>query len=98
MNEKSIAQLYVMTAKIPEEGVEKFNEYESHVLPLLNEHGAKLERRLQSPDRLIEIHIIWFPSSQSFENYCTDPRRNEHIYLLVESGAEIELRVMKDLK
>ncbi|MBB3128696.1 hypothetical protein FHS19_003350 [Paenibacillus rhizosphaerae] len=62
MNEKSIAQLYVMTANIPEEGVEKFNDYESHVLPLLNEHGAKLERRLQSPDRLIEIHIIWFPS------------------------------------
>lgn len=44
--EISQAQLYVMTAKIPEDGVEKFNEYERLVLPLLGEHCAKIERRL----------------------------------------------------
>ncbi|WP_148931628.1 hypothetical protein [Paenibacillus methanolicus] len=91
------AQLYVMTARIPAEGVDKFNAYESHVLPLLGEHGARLERRLQSRDRLNEVHIIWFPSPKSFENYRTDPRRTEYAYLLVESGAAIELRVMKDV-
>ncbi|MCQ6559944.1 hypothetical protein [Paenibacillus mendelii] len=97
MDEKSISQLYVMTAKIPEEGVDKFNEYESLVLPLLREYGAKLERRLQSHDRLNEVHIIWFPSPQSFENYRKDPRRSQHAYLLVESGAVIELMIMNEL-
>jgi uncharacterized protein (DUF1330 family) len=98
MNEKAIAQIYVMTAKIPKAGIEKFNEYENRVLPLLKEHGAKLEKRLQSNDRLNEVHIIWFPTSQSFDNYRNDPKRSQYAYLLVESGATTELMIMNDLQ
>ncbi|MBD2871997.1 hypothetical protein [Paenibacillus arenilitoris] len=90
-------QLYVMSAKIPESGIEKFNEYESRVLPLLKEHGGILERRLQSHDRLKELHIIRLPSIQSFENYRDDPRRSQYTSLLVESGAATELTIMNDL-
>ncbi|MBO7745113.1 hypothetical protein I8J29_12965 [Paenibacillus sp. MWE-103] len=90
-------RFYVMTAKIPEAGAAKFNEYESLVLPLLRDHGAKLEKRLQSPDRLTEVHILWFPSPQSFEDYRNDPRRSRHAHLLSESGAVIELSLMTAL-
>jgi uncharacterized protein (DUF1330 family) len=98
MNEKAIAQYCVMTAKIPKAGIEKFNEYENRVLPLLKEHGAKLEKRFQSNDRLNEVHIIWFPTSQSFDNYRNDPRRSLCAYLLVESGATTELMIMNDVQ
>ncbi|WP_284638296.1 hypothetical protein [Paenibacillus silviterrae] len=98
MDEEAKPQVYVMTAKIPEEGIEKFNDYESRVIPLLKEHGAKLQKRLQSIDRLNEVHIIWFPSSQFFDNFRNDPRRSQFAYLLEESGATTHLMIMNELQ
>jgi len=96
VDEFNTGQLYVLTARIPQTGIEKFNEYESLVLPLLKEHGAKLERRLQSHDQLIEVHLIWFPSEQSFDSYRNDPRRSQYAHILAESGASTELIRMND--
>lgn len=84
-------QVYMMTAKIPKTGLEKFNEYERKVLPLLKEYGARLDRRLRTADLLTEVHLLWFPSTQAFATYRNDTRRAEHSHLLVESGASIEL-------
>lgn len=93
-----LSQLYVMTARIPESGVAQFNAYESGVLPLLADHGARLERRLRTEDGQHEVHIIWFPSERAFDDYRNDPRRSELANLLAESGAVTTVMRMKDVR
>ena len=78
-------------------GVDTFEQYERIVLPLLGEHGGRLERRLRSPDRLTEVHVVWFESRDAFAGYREDPRRTEQAHLLAESGAEIELLEVDDV-
>ncbi|GMK37773.1 hypothetical protein PCCS19_08270 [Paenibacillus sp. CCS19] len=92
-----LSQLYVMTARIPEAGVAQFNAYESCVLPLLADHGARLERRLRTEDGQHEVHVIWFPSGRAFDEYRNDPRRSQYAKLLVESGAVTTVMRMKDM-
>jgi uncharacterized protein (DUF1330 family) len=87
---------FALLVRVPVTGVERFEEYERLVLPLLDEHGGRLERRLRSPDRLTEIHIVRFESRQAFAGYREDPRRAEQAHLLSESGAAIELLEVDD--
>lgn len=88
---------YVLLARIPVEGVHAFQAYEEGVLALLGEHGGVLERRLRSPEELVEVHVISFPSYERFESYREDPRREAFSELLVSSGAEIELYELEDV-
>lgn len=46
---------YVLIADVPADGVDAFREYENAVLPLLGEHGSRLERRLRSADGHREV-------------------------------------------
>ena len=88
---------YALLVRLPVTGVERFEEYERGVLPLLDEHGGRLDRRLRSPDRLTEIHVVRFPSREAFAAYREDPRRTERAHLLAESGAEVELLEVDDV-
>ncbi len=88
---------YVMTAHLPARGIEAFRRYEDAVLPLLAEHGGRLERRLRSPDGRTEVHIVEFPSPESFESYRDDGRRQELLPVLDQSGASIELLELYDV-
>jgi hypothetical protein len=73
------------------------------VLPLLAEHGGRLERRLRSADGPdgsgddVEVHVVSFPSPEGFTAYRGDPRRAEHAHLLEASGARTELLEMQDV-
>jgi hypothetical protein len=82
---------FALLVRLPVTGVEKFDEYERRVLPLLDDHGGRLLRRLRSQDRLTEIHIVAFESREAFAGYREDPRRNEQVHLLTESGAAVEV-------
>jgi uncharacterized protein (DUF1330 family) len=82
---------YALFVRLPVTGVEKFALYEEHVLPVLDEHGGRLEQRLRSSDRLTEIHVVSFPSREAFAAYREDPRRTERAHLLAESGASVEI-------
>jgi uncharacterized protein (DUF1330 family) len=93
----SPAITYALLVRLPVTGVEKFEQYERRVLPLLDDHGGRLERRLRSPDRLTEIHIVEFESREAFAGYREDPRRAEQAHLLGESGAAIELLEVDDV-
>ena len=64
---------------------------------LLAEHGGRLERRLRSPDRLTEVHLLAFSSAESFAAYRDDPRRAEHAHLLERSGASVEVLEVEDV-
>jgi len=90
--------IMVMTAHIPLEGVVHFKAYEEAVLPLLKQHGGKIERRLSNGDGTVEVHILSFVNKQGFENYCYDPKRLEHTQLFEDSGAQTELRQMMDVE
>jgi uncharacterized protein (DUF1330 family) len=61
-----------------EEGVEGLRSYEARVLPIVRSHGGRLLSAfvprgdgLNRPD---EIHLLEFPSDESFASYRTDPR------------------------
>ncbi|AEF40967.1 hypothetical protein [Hoyosella subflava] len=82
---------YVMVARLSRDGIESFVRYEEIVLPLLTEHGGHLEQRLRSPDGLREVHVLWFPSPEAFEEYRSDYRRTAHKHLLDDSGATTEV-------
>ena len=88
---------YALLVKLPVTGVDTFEDYERRVLPLLDEHDGRLERRLRSPDRLTEIHIVSFTSREALAGYREDPRRVEHVHMLAESGASIEVLEVDDV-
>jgi len=60
-----------------EDGVESLRSYEAQVLPIMRSHGGRLlsafvPRRddRNTPD---EIHLLEFPSDESFAAYRADP-------------------------
>jgi hypothetical protein len=53
--------------------------YEDRVLPLLDDHGARLlfrgRRREDDPALPFEVHLTWFPHQRAFDAYMADERR-----------------------
>ena len=90
-------ETFVMIARIPAQGVALFRQYEERVLPLLEEAGGKLRRRLRNADGTIEVHVVWFPSTEVRERYRSDARRAAQAALLEQSQAVIELLALSDV-
>jgi hypothetical protein len=88
---------YMLLARVPEEGLGAFEAYESAVLPLLADHGGRLERRLRTPDRRVEVHLVSFPGDEDLARYRADPRRAAATPLLESSGATVELLAVHDM-
>lgn len=86
-----------LIARIPSDGVAAFQAYEDRVLPLLAEHGGRLERRLRNSDGTIELHIVGFATAAQLDHFRSDPRRAEAAPLLAQSGATSELLVLHDV-
>jgi len=55
--------------------INKFELYEKRVLPLLKRYGARLELCVRSLDNTTETHILYFPSTDAFDNFLADPVR-----------------------
>ncbi len=89
--------LLAIVARVPAEGVTRYQAYEARVLPLLAEHGGRLERRLRTRDEQVEVHIVSFESAEALSAYVGDPQRAELAPLLARSGAEIELLEVEDV-
>jgi uncharacterized protein (DUF1330 family) len=88
----------VLIARIPPSGVEAFQAYEDQVLPLLNEHGGRLQRRLRNEPGTVELHIVSFPSEAALQNYRSDPRRAAATHLLERSSATQERFSLRDVE
>ena len=67
-----------MLADVPREGVAAFQRYEAAVLPLLERHDGRLERRLRTADGQAEVHVLSFGSRAAYEAYSADPERRDH--------------------
>ena len=89
--------IFVLTVRMPAEGIEDFRAYEDAVLPLLPEFNGRLERRLRNVDGTIETHIVSFASDADFQNYRNDPRRAAQAWLLENSSAKLELLAMANV-
>jgi hypothetical protein len=96
-NENEKALTFVLIARIPPDGVEAFQAYEDRVLPLLDEYGGRLERRLRNELGTLELHIISYPSDMAHQKYRSDPRRTAAARLLETSAAKVELLSLRDV-
>ena len=96
-NENENALTFVLIARIPPDGVEAFRAYEDQVLPLLTEHGGRLQRRLRNETGTLEVHIISYPSNAVAQAYRNDPRRAAATHLLETSLAKVELLSLRDV-
>ncbi len=85
----------VILVKIPLHGIASFNQYEDLVLPLLKNHGGKLQERMRTPDQSTELHILSFESQSGFDNFLADPIREKYRPLLQNSNATSELFKME---
>ncbi|TNC22339.1 hypothetical protein [Amycolatopsis alkalitolerans] len=93
-----MAVTYLLLARLPDGQLAAFEAYENAVLPLLAEHGGRLERRLRTPDGRLEAHIVTFDGDEDFAAYRADPRRAAAAPLLASSGAQIDLHAMRDVR
>jgi len=97
MTENEGTLTFVQIARIPLEGVEAYQAYEDQVLPLLAEHGGRLQRRLRNESGISEGHIITYPSDAVAQLYRSDPRRVAATHLLEASLAKVELLSLRDV-
>jgi uncharacterized protein (DUF1330 family) len=96
-NENENALTFVLIARIPPEGVEAYQAYEDQVLPVLAEHGGRLQRRLRNETGTLEVHILSYPSDAVAQAYRSDPRRAAAAHLLEASTAKVELLSLRDV-
>ncbi|SDY87494.1 hypothetical protein SAMN05661080_04872 [Modestobacter sp. DSM 44400] len=85
--------ILVMLADVAREGVEAFQRYEAAVLPRLERHNGRLERRLRTADGQAEVHIVSFRSRSAYEAYIADPERADHRALL--EGVALTQRLLE---
>jgi uncharacterized protein (DUF1330 family) len=62
------------------ERADQASAYEDEVLPLLEDHGARVlyrGRRAPHEDEALplEVHLLWFPHQPALDAYLADPRR-----------------------
>lgn len=93
MDESGERLMIVIVADVPEGAVTAFQRYEDRVLPMLEQHGGRLERRLRTPDGRVEVHIVSFGAPAGFDSYIADPDRSAHRELL--AGVDVGQRVLK---
>jgi len=89
--------IYVLIARIPVADVPSFRAYEEVVLPLLPEHGGRLDRRMQSADGTLEVHLLEFETEDALATFRADARRVAATRLLGSAQPELELVRMVDV-
>ena len=65
----------VAVVEMSDDDVDGGRRYEDLVLDLLPEHGARVERRLRTPDSRTEVQVLWFPSRETMEAIMAHPAR-----------------------
>ena len=85
----------VAVIDVPPAAVAVFQQYEQEVLPLLEQHGGVLERRLRTADGTTEVHVLSFATDVDYRSYRQDPRRQAARGLL--DGVEVRQRAVEHL-
>lgn len=79
----------ILHARIDLTGVDldKFETYESAVIPLLDRYGITMVERLRAEDGSCEVHVLDVPDMAVMEQFRADPERAKIQHLWDESGA-----------
>src|SRR5829696_852238 len=85
--------IIVMLADIPADCISAFQQYESRVLPLLDRHRGRLERRFRTTDSRVEVHIVSFDDRAGLDSYMADPERTAYRELL--AGVDVRQRAVE---
>ena len=87
----------ILHARIDLTGVdlEKFEAYESAVIPLLERYGITLAERLRADDGSCEVHVLDVPDMAAMERYRADPDRDAVQHLWDECGASGVITTME---
>lgn len=93
MADRTDRLLITLLADMPAESIAAFRAYEAAVLPLLERHGGRLERRLRTADGRTELHVVSFGSRAGFAAFRADPDRLGHGALL--DGVSLTQRVLE---
>lgn len=87
----------VLVVDLPDTSVAGFRAYEEKVLPLLERHAGRLERRLRTAEGRTEVHLLSFVDRASYQAYVDDPERTVHRGLLEGSPYEQRLLEVTDV-
>lgn len=87
--------LRLVTIDLTRADLEVFEAYEATVLPLVANHGGRLEFRVRSVDGASETHLLYFPSDDAFEAYRTDPARVAAQGEWARCGAEFRVTLVE---
>lgn len=79
----------VVVLDVPDDVQQAFQRYEAAVLPLLQRHGGRLERRLRTDDGRTEVHVLSFDDGTGYASYRADPDR-----LLQQLPGGVAVRVL----
>ena len=79
----------IIHARIDLTGVDldKFEAYESAVIPLLERYGIAMAERLRADDGSCEVHVLDVPDMAAMERFRADEDRAEIQHLWDASGA-----------
>ena len=79
----------ILHARIDLTGIDldKFERYESTVIPLLDRYDIVLVERLRAIDGSCEVHVLDVPDMKTMERFRADPDRAKVQHLWDESGA-----------
>jgi uncharacterized protein (DUF1330 family) len=78
---------FLVTIDLSAADIAAFDHYEAQVVPLLVQHGAKMEVRVRSLDQQSEIHLLYFPDDAAHRAFLADPVRQAMRPIMEESGA-----------
>jgi enamine deaminase RidA (YjgF/YER057c/UK114 family) len=83
----------VLVVDLAADAVEPFEAYERRVLPLLERHGGRLDRRLRTADGHTEIHVLSFADRSGYDAYVAEPDRAAARRVL--DGLDIDRRLLE---
>lgn len=81
--------------------LEAFRAFETHAAMVMSDYGGRIERTVvvnpeESPDEVIEIHLLSFPDEKAFAAYRRDSRLGQLDHLRKQSVLRTELYVGED--
>jgi enamine deaminase RidA (YjgF/YER057c/UK114 family) len=86
-------QTLALVVDFAEDAVGPFAAYERRVIPRLERHGGRLDRRLRTADGRTEIHLLSFADRAGYEAYLADPERAAAGHLL--DGLDVQRRLLE---
>jgi len=90
--------ILVALLTVRKDALEAFRAFQTHAAVVMSDYGGRIERTVvarpeNTPDVVIEIHVLSFPSDEAFSAYRRDGRLGQLEHLRKQSVVRTELYV-----